>query len=235
MDFKIKIDLSNQQIIDDPPMIEKKKKKKSEKIDKNSKKMPQEKEEKKEIKEISKDLKSGDGKNPIKVEISKKKKNYKRMNRPIREESANLIEKEKPKINSNSIISLTLLNHENTKGDQAQKLGMLSKKKPRHWEKRWVLIPNVFEFTKEIWLKKWVLVDGGEDISDNNVSCILIINIIKNYLQQYYSNYIKPHKEITPKKYVCSFEECGKVFFDSSSFRKHMLTHGERHVKFLFY
>jgi exonuclease VII small subunit len=78
-------------------------------------------------------------------------------------------ETEKPKINSNSIISLTLPNNENSKGDQAQKLSMITKKKPRHWEKRWVLIPNVFEFTKEIWLKKWVLVDEGEDISENNV------------------------------------------------------------------
>jgi hypothetical protein len=62
-----------------------------------------------------------------------------------------------------------LPNNENSKNDQAQKLSLLAKKKPRHWEKRWVLIPNVFEFTKEIWVKKWVLVDGGEDIVDNNV------------------------------------------------------------------
>ena len=47
---------------------------------------------------------------------------------------------------------------------------------------------------------------------------------------QYYSNNIKGIKEIVPKKYQCSFEECGKIFIDSSSLRKHMLTHGERHV-----
>ena len=34
---------------------------------------------------------------------SKKKKNYKKMSRTIKEEPANLIEKEKPKINSNSL------------------------------------------------------------------------------------------------------------------------------------
>ena len=42
---------------------------------------------------------------------------------------------------------------------------------------------------------------------------------------------MKPIKEIVPKKYQCSFEECAKIFMDLSSLRKHMLTHGERHVK----
>jgi len=71
---------------------------------------------------------------------------------------------------------------------------------------------------KEIWVKKWVLVDGGEDILDNN-----------SYLQTYYSNSIKPYKEPSQRKYQCSFDECGKIFTDSSSLRKHLLTHGERH------
>jgi len=30
------------------------------------------------------------------------------------------------------------------------------------------------------------------------------------------------------KKYVCNDEECGKVFYDAGSFRKHQQTHGER-------
>jgi hypothetical protein len=46
---------------------------------------------------------------------------------------------------------------------------------------------------------------------------------------------MKPYKEITPRKYQCSFDECGKIFFDSSSLRKHQLTHGERHVKKIIY
>ncbi len=45
---------------------------------------------------------------------------------------------------------------------------------------------------------------------------------------------MKPIKEIIPKKYQCSFEECAKIFMDLSSLRKHMLTHGERHVYIIY-
>lgn len=89
------------------------------------------------------------------------------------------------------------------------------KKVSRHWEERWVLYPNVFEFTKEIWLKKWVLVDGG---SENECSSIQIL-----------PKYVKPYKEISHRKYTCSYENCGKIFYDASSFRKHQQTHGEKH------
>lgn len=54
-------------------------------------------------------------------------------------------------------------------------------------------------------------------------------------MQQYYSSNIKTFKEVVPKKYQCSFDECGKIFMDASSLRKHMLTHGERHVKFFYF
>ncbi len=156
MDFKIKIDLSSQLIINESPV--KKKKKKDAKSEKNENSAIKTESKEVKVEEENKDCQT----NP---EIKKKKKysNKKSVKKPKEEEI------EKPRINSNSIISLTLPNNENAKGDQAQKLSMITKKKPRHWEKRWVLIPNVFEFTKEIWLKKWVLVDGGEDITDNNV------------------------------------------------------------------
>jgi uncharacterized Zn-finger protein len=49
---------------------------------------------------------------------------------------------------------------------------------------------------------------------------------------QYYPSSIKTLKEVVPKKYQCSFDECGKIFMDNGSMRKHMLTHGERHVNF---
>ena len=91
------------------------------------------------------------------------------------------------------------------------------KTKARHWEEKWVLYPNVFEFTKEIWLKKWVLVDGGDDYEPNVCP------------QSFYPKYIKTLKEISQRKYTCSFENCGKIFYDSSSFRKHQQTHGEKH------
>ena len=165
--FKIKIDLASQSIINETPIKEKKKHKKEGQGERSSKK------HRKQTKEILEKQDTDNGfhkeSNESKVNIQKRihtNGNRKKLssNKKIKQE-----ETEKPKINSNSIISLTLPNNENSKGDQAQKLSMITKKKPRHWEKRWVLIPNVFEFTKEIWLKKWVLVDEGEDISENNV------------------------------------------------------------------
>lgn len=53
-------------------------------------------------------------------------------------------------------------------------------------------------------------------------------------MQTYYSSSIKPYKDSLPKKYQCSFDECRKIFTDSSSLRKHLLTHGERHVNKIF-
>ncbi len=148
MDFKIKIDLSSHQsIINDLATTKDKKRKKEKSADKT----PKEGTEKK--------------KREINTEEKPKKKTKKK---PIKTESVPNTET-KAKINTSGIISLSLPNNDNLKGDQAQKLNMITKKKPRHWEKRWVLVPNVFEFTKEIWLKKWVLVDGGDDIVDNDV------------------------------------------------------------------
>ena len=151
MDFKIKIDLSNQSIINDTPIKTKDKKKKKEKTDQPKSKCEN-------VDNKNKKEKNNDSEKP--------KKKY---NKKEKKENAITCSETKQKINSNSLISLSLPNNENLKGDQTQKLNMITKKKPRHWEKRWVLVPNVFEFTKEIWLKKWVLVDGGDDIVDNNV------------------------------------------------------------------
>lgn len=153
-DFKFKIDLENQSIIPETPKKESKKKKK------DPSKTGGEKSRKKKPAEHNTE--------PRSEPTAKKKKKKK--------EVPQNVETEKKKINSNSIISLTLLpnNESANKLDQVQKLSLITKKKPRHWEKRWVLMQNVYEFTKEIWIKKWVLVDGGEDISDNNVLSLLL-------------------------------------------------------------
>ena len=92
-------------------------------------------------------------------------------------------------------------------------------KKSKHWEKRWVLVPNVFDFTKEIWLQKWCLIDDDLDI-DPNLETM-------NFYENYFENQPKT-KDNAPKKYQCSFDECSKIFIDASSLKKHMLTHGER-------
>jgi len=86
---------------------------------------------------------------------------------------------EKVKLNLNSI-SLTNMKKEGDKVDQ--KLVFYNKQKPRQWEKRWVLIPNVFEFSKEIWLKKWVLIDGTEKNSNVVRYNILILECFRNIL-----------------------------------------------------
>ena len=31
--------------------------------------------------------------------------------------------------------------------------------KVRSWKQKWVLVPNVFQFGKEIWIKKWLTTD----------------------------------------------------------------------------
>ena len=148
-DFKIKIDLENQSVVQETP------KKGSKKRRRDPNKTGGEKSRKK---------KQTNHPTEPKIDTTNKKKKKKK-------EQPHHVETEKKKINSNSIISLTLLpnNESVNKLDQVQKLSLITKKKPRHWEKRWVLVPNVFEFTKEIWIKKWVLVDGGDDIVDNNV------------------------------------------------------------------
>jgi hypothetical protein len=148
-DFKIKIDLENQSVVAETPKKDTKKRKKE-----GTKTAGEKSRRRKHVEQLTE---------PRSEPQTKKKKKKK--------EQPHHVETEKKKVNSNSIISLTLLpnNESANKLDQVQKLSLITKKKPRHWEKRWVLVPNVFEFTKEIWIKKWVLVDGGDDIVENNV------------------------------------------------------------------
>jgi hypothetical protein len=174
MDFKIKIDLTNPQLFEDmtpaKPISEKKKKKK-EPIEATP--VGTEAKPKKKFKRSNN---NNNNNNIEKADGEKEKKNESGRKRPSKKvERKDKLGDSAIKLNQNSLISLTLPNIDSLKGDQAQKLSMIVKKKPRHWEKRWVLVPNVFEFTKEIWLKKWVLVDGGDDIIDNDVSYIITI------------------------------------------------------------
>jgi hypothetical protein len=191
MDFKIKIDLSNQSIISGTPKQEKNESKR--KKDRSGKTERGERSEKPKRKPEDTDTPVNKVNNSHAMnghQMTKKKKKYSRKSDKKVKEN----EVEKPKINTNSIISLSLPINDNLKGDQAQKLSMITKKKPRHWERRWVLVPNVFEFTKEIWLKKWVLVDGGDDIVDNNVRLIffiLLYRTICSNIIQITSNLIK--------------------------------------------
>ena len=96
-------------------------------------------------------------------------------------------------------------------------------KKAKHWEKRKVLIPNVFDFTSPIYLQRWVLIDD-EYSGEEQYNCDDQTGI---YLDTY--NYSKMDTRIKEqKKYQCSFEECGKIFIDSASLKKHIVIHGEK-------
>lgn len=74
----------------------------------------------------------------------------------------------------------------------------------KHWEKRWVLYPNVLDHAGEIWLQKWVALDEIEE---------------EMTLEE---------EKITPKIYKCKIEDCGKEFNDAGSLKKHASTHGEK-------
>lgn len=92
----------------------------------------------------------------------------------------------------------------------------------KRWEKKKVLIPNVFDFTKEIYLYRWVLIDDNESIYQREDQ--------RNIGQDNYLNQSKNESRLREysKKYQCSFEECGKIFIDASSLRKHIVIHGEK-------
>ena len=40
---------------------------------------------------------------------------------------------------------------------------------------------------------------------------------------------IKAKKEQVQKNYICNIDNCGKIFYDAASFRKHQQIHGEKH------
>lgn len=155
MDFKIKIDLTGQDFATTTPQ-------KPSKRPKSQKK---------------KDPKLTNPPNQILAPTNpapKKKKPSSKTQTPSKEQNNIVQTNNNPQINQNSLLSLSLPRNDNISNDNAQKLSFINTKKPRHWEKRWVLVPNVFEFTKEIWLKKWVLVDDGaaneDEFMDNNVN-----------------------------------------------------------------
>lgn len=217
-DLKIKIDLG-QMSFDAPP-------KKSKSRPKQAQQKPSEAEgsAQKNTKKRSKPSTSAvsSTKNPINklVESTIEKDENSIKKEDLQDESFNMNHEKENSVNLNNNsgfnqgtynVSLSFSNNNNKELIRAAPIPY---KKLKHWERRWVLIQNVFDFTKEIWLKRWVLVDDCEDNEDENV--------VENYYED------KRPKEALSKKYQCSFEECSKIFVDSSSLKKHMLTHGER-------
>jgi transcription factor YY len=119
--------------------------------------------------------------------------------------------------NNNSTIS-NENNNNNIDNQQRKKV---------RWEQKWIIYPNVFEFSNEIKLKKWVQVEGGEEIS--NISHSKIESLTHKPKAGSFNRKIKPRKEQVQKNYVCNIDNCGKIFYDAASFRKHQQIHGEKH------
>lgn len=118
-------------------------------------------------------------------------------------------------------------------------------KKVKKYERKLVLFPNVFDFTKEIWLYKWIPCKDEENINEE------IVEIDKDVYKPFdYSAYkTKEVKEETnilrlgdgrlkddlltkmnpnSKKFICPFEDCDKQFLDLGSLKKHQIIHGEK-------
>ena len=85
----------------------------------------------------------------------------------------------------------------------------------------------MFEFSSEIKLKKWVQVEGGEEI--NHLNHTKMQSLSHKPKAGSFNKKIKPRKEQIQKKYVCNIDNCGKIFYDAGSFRKHQQIHGEKH------
>jgi len=96
------------------------------------------------------------------------------------------------------------------------------------WEKQWVAVQNVIEFAPEIWVKKWVLVHDTPEIRKRSDSHSQYSEFSAH--ESFDEKPQKKAKKDINRKYICQFQNCGKIFSDSSSLRKHMATHGEKMV-----
>jgi len=102
--------------------------------------------------------------------------------------------------------------------------GKSQRTRPRQWELKWVKHLNVIEFGKEIWLRKWVPVSGcliAEERPQPATTSTPSSNAASAAI-------IKELQPVPQKIYKCPLDECGKIFHDAGSLRKHSMTHGER-------
>ena len=112
--------------------------------------------------------------------------------------------------------------------DRSESENPYQKQQVARWEKQWVAIPNVIEFSPEIWLKKWVLVHDSFDNRKRSDSHSQYSEFSGH--ESLEEKIPKKLRKDQNKRYVCQFPNCGKSFADSSALRKHMATHGEKMV-----
>lgn len=77
----------------------------------------------------------------------------------------------------------------------------------KNWVYRWIKVPNVIDFSEEIWVRRWVKLSAPESKEQN---------------------YAVPVKVKEIKTFKCTFDRCKKSFSDASALKKHMAVHGER-------
>ena len=129
--------------------------------------------------------------------------------------------------NNNKMTSSKKTKNNNNNSTSIENGGENLPRKKVRWEQRWIIYPNVFEFSNEIKLKKWVQVEGGEEI--NNMNNSKIESMTHKPKAGSFNRKIKSRKEQVQKTYVCNIDNCGKIFYDAASFRKHQQIHGEKH------
>ena len=129
--------------------------------------------------------------------------------------------------NNNKVTTSKKVKNSNTISNENNNNIENQQRKKVRWEQKWIIYPNVFEFSNEIKLKKWVQVEGGEEL--NNLNHSKIESLTHKPKAGSFNRKIKTRKEQVQKNYICNIDNCGKIFYDSASFRKHQQIHGEKH------
>ena len=144
------------------------------------------------------------------------------------EKNANIIT-ENNSFNNNKGTTIKKVKNSNTVNNENNSINNIDnqQRKKVRWEQKWIVYPNVFEFSNEIILKKWVQVEGGEET--NNIVPSKIESMTHKPKAGSFSRKIKIRREQVQKNYVCNIDNCGKIFYDAASFRKHQQIHGEKH------
>ena len=74
-----------------------------------------------------------------------------------------------------------------------------------------------------------VIEDNGEWYEAYEEWIVKVFSDEQNAKKFVSNSKIKVKKEQVQKSYVCVIDNCGKIFYDSASFRKHQQIHGEKH------
>jgi hypothetical protein len=89
--------------------------------------------------------------------------------------------------------------------------------KYKRWEWKWVRQPNVLQYGQEMWLRKWVPLQIQSD-SYYQPSLVLPSHSSQSSLSNNHLPMRKTLKDSIPKKYVCPYINCSKIFLDACMF-----------------